>query len=158
MVPNVVGYLEVKNETAKIIHIAEYRVILPCGRTLGGGSTVNALVMSRGNRKNYDEWAKLGAQGWSYDDVFQYFIKLEDNRDPVFAMNVLLPLFQAEQGRLSGKTFSLYICFLFSTFYKSTNYSYAIIQCPLQWRGSGYKLMDSVLTIEFYMGEKNSLI
>ncbi|GFW16472.1 glucose dehydrogenase [Trichonephila clavipes] len=63
------------------------RVILPCGRTLGGGSTVNALVMSRGNRKNYDEWAKLGAQGWSYDDVFQYFIKLEDNRDPVFAMN-----------------------------------------------------------------------
>ncbi|GFY37959.1 glucose dehydrogenase [Trichonephila inaurata madagascariensis] len=44
--------------------LIDRRVILPCGRTLGGGSTVNALVMSRGNRKNYDEWAKLGAQGW----------------------------------------------------------------------------------------------
>ncbi|GFR06749.1 glucose dehydrogenase [Trichonephila clavata] len=67
--------------------LIDRRVILPSGRTLGGGSTVNALIMSRGNRKNYDEWAELGALGWSYDDVFQYFIKLEDNRDPVFAMN-----------------------------------------------------------------------
>ncbi|GFT23833.1 glucose dehydrogenase [Nephila pilipes] len=63
------------------------RVVLPCGKTFGGGSTINALIMNRGNRKNYDEWAALGATGWSYDEVFQYFMKLEDNEDPAFALN-----------------------------------------------------------------------
>jgi len=41
----------------------------------------------RGNRKDYDGWANLGASGWSFDEVLPYFKKLEDNQDPEFIAN-----------------------------------------------------------------------
>jgi len=43
------------------------------GRVLGGGSSVNGLVWVRGNRADFDQWAKLGAAGWDYDSVLPYF-------------------------------------------------------------------------------------
>jgi len=52
------------------------RVPLPRGRTLGGSSSVNAMVYIRGNRRDYDEW---GVPGWAWDDLFPYFLKAEDN-------------------------------------------------------------------------------
>jgi choline dehydrogenase len=52
------------------------RVSLPRGRVLGGSSSINAMVYIRGNRVDYDEW---GASGWSWDDLFPYFLKAEDN-------------------------------------------------------------------------------
>jgi choline dehydrogenase len=52
---------------------------LPRGRTLGGSSSVNAMVYMRGNRADYDGWAALGHEGWGWDDVLPYFIKAEDN-------------------------------------------------------------------------------
>lgn len=51
------------------------------GKMLGGSSNLNAMFYYRGNRKNYDDWQAQGARGWSYNDVFPYFLKLEDNRD-----------------------------------------------------------------------------
>ncbi|GIY78769.1 glucose dehydrogenase [Caerostris darwini] len=65
--------------------LIQRRVLLPQGKVLGGGSTINALIMNRGHRRNYDEWAALGATGWSFNEVFHYFLKLEDIRDPEFA-------------------------------------------------------------------------
>ncbi|XP_054709909.1 uncharacterized protein LOC129219656 [Uloborus diversus] len=62
-------------------------VVWPAGKTLGGSSVLNDVLYVRGNPKDYDEWAAAGAEGWSYDDVFPYFIKLEDNRDPEFVAN-----------------------------------------------------------------------
>ncbi len=53
--------------------------ILPRGRTLGGSSSVNAMVYIRGNRADYDGWAAMGFDGWGWDDVLPYFIKAEDN-------------------------------------------------------------------------------
>jgi choline dehydrogenase len=52
---------------------------LPRGRTLGGSSSVNAMVYIRGHRADYDGWAALGFDGWGWDDVLPYFIKAEDN-------------------------------------------------------------------------------
>ncbi len=52
------------------------RIPLPRGRTLGGSSSINAMVYIRGHRADYDGW---GIDGWSYDDLLPYFIKSEDN-------------------------------------------------------------------------------
>lgn len=53
--------------------------IVPQGRTLGGGSSVNALIYVRGQREDYDEWSRLGCAGWSYEEVLPYFKRAEDN-------------------------------------------------------------------------------
>src|SRR5829696_6307126 len=52
------------------------RIVLPRGRVLGGSSSVNAMVYIRGNQRDYDDW---GIPGWSWDDLFPYFLKAEDN-------------------------------------------------------------------------------
>jgi len=51
----------------------------PRGRTLGGSSSINAMVYVRGNRWDYDQWAALGNAGWSFDEVLPYFKRAENN-------------------------------------------------------------------------------
>ncbi|MEP1209871.1 MAG: GMC family oxidoreductase N-terminal domain-containing protein [Rhizobiaceae bacterium] len=48
-------------------------------KVIGGGSSINAQVYTRGNALDYDEWRQMGCDGWSYDDVLPYFRKAEDN-------------------------------------------------------------------------------
>lgn len=52
---------------------------VPQGRTLGGGSSVNAMIYIRGQAQDYDTWRDLGCAGWSYDDVLPVFRRSEDN-------------------------------------------------------------------------------
>jgi choline dehydrogenase-like flavoprotein len=54
-------------------------IYTPRGRTLGGSSSINAMVYIRGNRLDYDDWAKEGNAGWSWEDVKPYFMKAEHN-------------------------------------------------------------------------------
>ena len=48
-------------------------------RVIGGGSSINAQIYTRGNALDYDEWRQMGCAGWSYEDVLPYFRKAEDN-------------------------------------------------------------------------------
>jgi choline dehydrogenase-like flavoprotein len=50
------------------------------GKALGGSSTINSMVYIRGTASDYDGWAKLGCEGWGYDDVLPVFKRLERNR------------------------------------------------------------------------------
>ena len=51
----------------------------PRGKVMGGSSSVNAMVYTRGNAHDYNTWAALGNAGWSYQEVLPYFKKSEHN-------------------------------------------------------------------------------
>src|ERR1700733_14618272 len=48
------------------------------GHVLGGGSSINAMVWTRGMQRDYDGWAENGAKGWSFADVLPVFKSQED--------------------------------------------------------------------------------
>ncbi len=60
-------------------HLGGRRIYQPRGKMLGGTSGMNAMIYIRGNRADYDGWAKAGATGWSYDEVLPLFRRMETN-------------------------------------------------------------------------------
>ncbi|MBP6111919.1 MAG: GMC family oxidoreductase N-terminal domain-containing protein [Sphingobium sp.] len=55
------------------------RIPLPRGRCIGGTSSINGMIYSRGHPSDYDEWAEMGAKGWSWANVLPYFRRSEAN-------------------------------------------------------------------------------
>lgn len=47
------------------------------GYVLGGGTSINAMIFNRGNRRDYDGWAAMGLNGWAWQDVLPYFKRME---------------------------------------------------------------------------------
>jgi choline dehydrogenase-like flavoprotein len=50
-------------------------------KVVGGGSSINAQIYTRGNARDYDAWEKEeGLAGWGYRDVLPYFKRAENNQ------------------------------------------------------------------------------
>ncbi|MGC1268966.1 MAG: GMC family oxidoreductase N-terminal domain-containing protein [Croceibacterium sp.] len=55
------------------------RMPLPRGKVMGGSGSINGMFAMRGHPADYDQWAQMGAKGWSYADVLPYFRKSESS-------------------------------------------------------------------------------
>jgi choline dehydrogenase-like flavoprotein len=60
-------------------HLGGRSLYHPRGKMLGGSSGQNAMIYIRGHRSDYDNWAKNGATGWSYDELLPVFKRSERN-------------------------------------------------------------------------------
>ena len=60
-------------------HVDGRSLYIPRGKSLGGSSSMNAMLYVRGRPLDYDGWEAQGAPGWGYRDVLPYFIRSEDN-------------------------------------------------------------------------------
>jgi choline dehydrogenase-like flavoprotein len=68
-------------ETVPQVHLDGRRIPQPRGRVVGGSGSINGMVYSRGNPRDYDDWVTAGAAGWSYAEVLPYFLRTENNQD-----------------------------------------------------------------------------
>lgn len=53
----------------------------PRGKALGGSSAINAMLYVRGHKSDYDGWADLGCDGWSWNECLPYFKRSENNEN-----------------------------------------------------------------------------
>ena len=60
-------------------HLNDRRIPWPRGKVLGGSSSINGMIYTRGHRLDYDGWAQLGLRSWSYDRVLPLFRRSEQN-------------------------------------------------------------------------------
>ncbi|HKA74252.1 MAG TPA: GMC family oxidoreductase, partial [Xanthobacteraceae bacterium] len=52
-------------------------VIVPVGRTVGGSSSINGMIINRGQADDFNSWAQRGNAGWGYADLLPYFKRFE---------------------------------------------------------------------------------
>ncbi len=57
------------------------RMACPRGKVIGGSSSINGMVYVRGHARDFDTWADMGADGWSYADVLPYYKRMETWHD-----------------------------------------------------------------------------
>lgn len=86
-----------------------YEVPLPRGRVLGGSSSINGQVYCRGHHRDYDEWAALGNDGWSWDRVLPYFRRAERWNGPGNAFRGTDGPLRTAFGRYDNPLFQAFI-------------------------------------------------
>ena len=64
-------------------HLEGRTVYWPRGKTLGGSSSLNAMMWVRGFAADYNEWADAAGDRWSWDALVPYFRRVENTQDPV---------------------------------------------------------------------------
>jgi choline dehydrogenase len=74
----------INNPTANWLYAAEPEAStngralpVPRGKMLGGSSSINGMAFVRGQAQDFDTWAQMGNQGWSYQDVLPFFKRME---------------------------------------------------------------------------------
>lgn len=73
--PHTWGY-----KTAPQKHAMNREIPYAQARVIGGGSSINAEVFTRGNPVDFDRWAnEEGCVGWAFTDIQQYFLRSEGN-------------------------------------------------------------------------------
>jgi len=60
-------------------HLNNRALYWPRGKTLGGSSSINAMVYIRGHPQDYDDWAQMGNVGWDWKSVEPIFRAHEHN-------------------------------------------------------------------------------
>jgi choline dehydrogenase len=75
---NVGGALDWSVPIAPVPQLNNRKFNMALGHVLGGGSSINAMVWSRGMGRDYDSWERNGAAGWSFKDVLPTFKSQED--------------------------------------------------------------------------------
>ncbi|KAF5300725.1 hypothetical protein FQR65_LT19321 [Abscondita terminalis] len=65
-------------QSAYCLGMKERRCAYQRGKVIGGSSSINGLVYTRGSKKDFDNWCAEGNTGWCYKDVLPYFKKLEN--------------------------------------------------------------------------------
>jgi choline dehydrogenase len=64
-------------------HVNGRALVLPMGKVVGGGSSINAMIWARGHKNDFDFWAKeTGDAAWSYDNVLEIYKRIEDWHGP----------------------------------------------------------------------------
>ncbi|XP_078040739.1 glucose dehydrogenase [FAD, quinone] [Augochlora pura] len=85
-IPILVGYFQLSNynwgykvepQRNACLGMINHQCSWPRGKALGGTSTLNYMIHTRGNRLDYDIWAALGNEGWSYNEILPYYVKSE---------------------------------------------------------------------------------
>ena len=66
---NVGGPLDWKLPIAPVPQLNDRKFNMALGHVLGGGSSINAMVWTRGMEHDYDTWERNGAKGWAFKDV-----------------------------------------------------------------------------------------
>jgi len=72
------------------------------GKVLGGCSSINAMLYLRGQRRDYDEWARLsGDAAWSWSSVLPVFKRSEDHHGGASDLHAAGGEWRVERQRLS---------------------------------------------------------
>ena len=59
-------------------HLNNRNIVWHHGRVVGGSSSINGMLVVRGEPKRYDEWAREGGPGWSHSELLPVLKRLED--------------------------------------------------------------------------------
>jgi choline dehydrogenase len=59
--------------------LSNRKIYQPRGKVLGGSSSINAMVYSRGQARDFDDWRALGNQGWGWADILPVYKRMEDH-------------------------------------------------------------------------------
>ena len=49
---------------------------LSVGKAVGGGTMVNGMALTRGQKQDYDSWEQLGTPGWGWSEILKYLKKV----------------------------------------------------------------------------------